>query len=89
MKNRKSKKQKLSPRKLATPRFEYTSVCCKATATKPPCVVPDGTRFASNGVSLEDVDPSSLGTWRCGSCGKVCSVTRATRKVEERPEASA
>ena len=51
--------------------FVYTSKCCNATATKKPCVKPK-----------DKEDFASLGTWKCPSCGKKCSVTR-TKNVEK------
>lgn len=48
---------------MSKPVYQYVSDCCNSTAKKPACV------------KSEKAD-STLGTWRCGQCGKKCKVTR-------------
>ena len=55
--------------------FIYTSVCCNVPAKKPPLL---------NLHDMEAARETSLGTWRCSACGKVCKCTRSLNKVEKK-----
>ena len=61
------------------PVFTYTSACCGASATKPPCEKVRSTGKKRKG----ETEFSSLGHWSCSNCGKGCKVTRSKRKQEE------
>jgi hypothetical protein len=51
------------------PVFLYTSVCCSAKAIKPALLkTPEA--------------EGTLGTWRCGGCGKACKCSRSKAKAE-------
>ncbi len=50
--------------------FTYTSKCCTGPATKPACVKVDAKAAETN----------SLGSWRCTTCRKPCSVFRTRNK---------
>ena len=56
------------------PVFGYTSVCCSAPATKPPCGTRTPMKDAESGKMKDKV--SGLGRWRCSGCRKACKVTR-------------
>jgi hypothetical protein len=76
MKNH-GKKQK--PTLKGKPVFVYTSQCCSATATKPPCVF--------LGMRAKESGNQGLGSWRCSSCHKSCTCTRAKIALDKAPEA--
>jgi hypothetical protein len=57
------------------PVFLYTSVCCKAPATKEACQMPKGKGISGFGSSPEG--EATLGSWRCTQCRRPASVTRA------------
>lgn len=68
----------------------YTSICCNAEATKPPCVKPrpvskpKGTRGKNRGEDKPKAPEfSTLGSWRCGNCNKRCSVTVSLRPPKQ------
>jgi hypothetical protein len=54
--------------------FLYTSTCCKGTA--------------SNNREGQEQHQETLGSWRCGTCNRPCSVTRKLNKTEEVTSAS-
>lgn len=64
------------------PTNSYTSVCCNALAEKPACVS-FGNVTTREGLMIKTVardkaaDTQGLGSWRCSSCRKPCSVIRA------------
>ena len=53
------------------PKFIYTSVSCKTSATKDPCV------RRSEDLKARQYSQCALGHWRCSSCGKSCKVERS------------
>ena len=53
----------------------YTSTCCGVPATKPPCVKPKA--------QPKPKKFSTLGSWRCGTCNKPCSVTVSPRPPKQ------
>ena len=67
----------------------YTSTCCGVPATKPPCVKPKAQPKAKKGKGKRGEQRekapefSTLGSWRCGSCGKPCRVTVSLRPPKE------
>lgn len=67
----------------------YTSTCCSTDATKPPCVKPfasstDKKKGKGKGQKREKPPEfSTLGSWRCGSCGRPCKVTVSPRPPKE------
>lgn len=68
----KGPKRKPTPVKpLGEPVFTYTSACCGVKAVKPALV------------KTEDAE-GTLGSWRCGGCGKPSKVSRHKNKQEER-----
>lgn len=64
-----------APVKAGNPMFVYTSVCCVVKATKTPCW------FV--GKDSDEAKTQSLGTFRCGACGKKCKCNRTKFKTEE------
>ncbi len=52
--------------------FTYASTCCSVPAKKPACVKPE----------RDSKELASLGKWRCGSCGKRCTVSRSKKGAE-------
>jgi hypothetical protein len=83
---KKSKKPQKTKRvaKLGEPIFLYSSVCHNVRATKEPLVMDAGRAIGGFGISPETT-ATGLGRFRCGECGKPCSVTRTrnTTKTEE------
>lgn len=71
-------KQSKVIRNVTNPVYQYTSVCCQADGTKPPCVKPR---------DKKDSLVNSLGHWRCTACRKPCSVTRHKIAVDKETEA--
>lgn len=67
-------KKFVKPVKPLGPVNSYTSVCCSAPATKPPC---------TKASKVKGAPPQTLGTWRCTQCKKVCSVTVSKFKAAE------
>ena len=63
-------KTKIVPTQKGEPKFVYTSACCGAQATKTPCV----------GVDKKSAETQGLGTFRCPTCRKKCSVERTKCK---------
>ena len=70
----------------------YTSTCCQVQASKPPCVKPKAQpkpkKKGKRMPTQRDGQPkapefSTLGSWRCGSCGKPCRVTVSPRPPKE------
>jgi len=61
----------------SVPVKEYISACCSVPARKP-ALVKQSTDKKSKEI------PKGLGKWRCGACGKRCSVT--PRKPEPKTE---
>ena len=71
----------------------YISTCCNVEASKPPCVKPyappvpkqqKGKKGKGKGPKPEKKPEfSTLGSWRCGSCGKPCRVTVSPRPPKE------
>jgi hypothetical protein len=66
----------------------YTSTCCGVEATKPPCVKPrpvpkppKGKKGKRNRGEDKPKAPefATLGSWRCGACGRPCKVTVTKR----------
>lgn len=61
-------------------RFLYTSTCCGVQANKPACVKPKaqpkdakrGKRKGRDEQGNKAPEFSTLGKWRCSSCGKPC-----------------
>lgn len=66
------------------PSKQYISACCSAPARKPKC----GTKVAFQDPETKKTKdkPLGLGTWRCGTCGKVCKVTPQKIAVAPSPE---
>jgi hypothetical protein len=56
-------------KKAASSVFTYTSTCCKSSA--------------SNNREGQEKGNETLGSWRCGNCGRPCSVTRGLNKGED------
>jgi hypothetical protein len=52
------------------PAFIYTSKCCGASASKPPCERSEADRRDRK------FSESPLGTWVCAACGMSCKVDR-------------
>lgn len=52
------------------PAFIYISKCCNVPANKEPC------ERTKEEFQNREFGTHSLGTWRCGKCDKVCSVSR-------------
>lgn len=71
------KKTKPAPRNVnaADAVFSYFSICCNALAKKAACVIARGQNV---GIFLgaKPEGEATLGSWRCGACGKPASVTR-------------
>ena len=71
------------------PKFLYLSTCCQVQGTKPPCVKPKAQPKAKKGKGKRgeqrDKAPefSTLGSWRCGNCGKPCKVSVTPRPPKE------
>jgi hypothetical protein len=71
--------------------FLYISTCCSTQATKPPCVKPKAQpKPKKKGKNRGEDKPkapefATLGSWRCASCGKPCSVTVMPRPKENKP----
>ena len=67
----------------------YTSTCCGVPATKPPCVKPKAQSAPKKGKGKRgDAKPkapefATLGSWRCGQCGKPCKVSVMPRPPKE------
>lgn len=72
MRNKGPKKPKVAPqaRKPEAPVFVYISVCCNVGAVKP-------------ALKKTPEAEGTLGSWRCGSCGKPCKCTRTKYKVPD------
>jgi hypothetical protein len=75
----------------------YTSTCCGTQATKPPCVKARAVgkqpkkgkgRGKMFGEQQKAPEFATLGSWRCGSCGKPCKVTVSPRPPKEVKEAA-
>ena len=67
------------------PQFLYLSSCCRVAATKPACVKPVSVpkkKGKKGGHEKKATEFATLGKWRCGQCGKGCSVTRTNRPNE-------
>ena len=67
--------RKNAPRPFVAPPsvFNYFSACCNELAKKPSVLE----------VSRQSEDKQgTLGSWRCGKCGKPCKVSRHVRKEE-------
>ena len=67
--------RKNAPRPFVAPPsvFNYFSACCNELAKKPSVLE----------VSRQSEDKQgTLGSWRCGKCGKSCKVSRHVRKEE-------
>jgi hypothetical protein len=69
----------------------YISACCGVEATKPPCVKPKA-QFKPKGKKGKGQrgedrpkapEFATLGSWRCGSCGKPCKVSVTPRPLKE------
>ena len=66
----------------------YTSLCCQVAATKPACVKPHaqtkpkGKKGKGRG-EQKAPELATLGSWRCGQCGKPCKVTVSARPPKE------
>jgi hypothetical protein len=75
MKNH-GKKQK--PTLKAKPVNVYTSTCCQAVATKPPCLY--------LGMRTKEAETQGLGSWRCSNCHKPCTCTRAKISLDKSPD---
>ena len=71
----------------------YTSTCYGVPSTKPPCVKPKAqpTKSKKGRGKHEFRTPdkaktpefSTLGSWRCGQCGKPCKVSVMPRPPKE------
>lgn len=77
MKN--SKKSKPAPPAvkrdpIADAKFLYTSACCNELAKKTPLVAANKTTLPYLGAKPEA--EGTLGSWRCGKCGRPCKVAR-------------
>ena len=70
-----SKKPRPSPSK---PVNVYTSLCCKAVATKPPCQY--------LGMNSKETGYQGLGTFRCTGCHKVCKCSRSKISLDKAPD---
>jgi hypothetical protein len=57
--------------------FNYTSVCCKEPAKKPPV------ERAPSDITENKFSECGLGKWQCTKCGKNCKVTRSKVKETE------
>jgi len=81
MKNH-GKKPRPSPK--GSPVYSYTSQCCNAPTTKPPCQY--------LGMKSKEAGTQGLGSWRCTACHKVCKVGRAkcqdTKISQDKPSDS-
>ena len=73
MKNKRSQKPK--PQMKGEPVFTYVSDCHNVRATKVPLLNPH---------DMEAARETSLGTFRCGECGKRC---KCARSKNNKPEA--
>jgi hypothetical protein len=62
-------------------KFSYWSVCCNEVAKKTPCVA--ASRNIQPHLGAHPEAEGTLGSWRCGTCGKSCKCTRNVRKQEE------
>jgi hypothetical protein len=67
------------------PVFIYTSVCCKAQATKEPCVMPKGKGIGGFGSKPEG--EATLGSFRCSQCRRPAKVTRSLNPEAKSPRA--
>jgi hypothetical protein len=64
----------------------YTSTCCDEQATKPACVKPRAQQSPKKGKGKQREKASefaTLGSWRCGQCGKPCKVSVMPRPPKE------
>ena len=59
-----------------SPVYSYTSQCCNAPATKPPCQYLGSKEAATQG----------LGTFRCTNCHKVCTCKRTKIALDKAPD---
>ena len=53
----------------------YTSQCCNAPATKPPCLY--------LGMKSKEAATQGLGTFRCTNCHKVCTCKRTKISLDK------
>jgi hypothetical protein len=70
MRNKGPKTAAPQARKPEAPVFAYISVCCNAVAAKP-------------ALRKTPEAEGTLGSWRCGSCGKPCKCSRTKYKTPE------
>jgi hypothetical protein len=56
----------------------YTSLCCNAVATKPPCQY--------LGMKSKEAGTQGLGTFRCTACRKVCKCSRSKIALDKAPD---
>jgi hypothetical protein len=56
----------------------YTSQCCNAVATKPPCQY--------LGMQAKEAGTQGLGSWRCSGCHKPCTCKRTKIALDKAPE---
>ena len=71
-----SRKPRQSPK--GSPVNVYTSQCCNAPATKPPCLY--------LGMRAKEAGTQGLGSWRCSACHKPCKVSRAKIALDKAPD---
>ena len=67
------------PNPTGKPVFAYTSTCCQAQATKPPCLY--------LGMRAKESGNQGLGSWRCSACHKPCTCTRSKIALDKAPDA--
>ena len=67
------------PNPTGKPVFSYTSLCCNAVATKPPCQY--------LGMKSKEAGTQGLGTFRCTGCHKPCTCTRSKIALDKAPDA--
>lgn len=77
-------KKPVAKKRVGNPVFVYVSVCCNTVAEKPACQSFGSmtTRIAGtlNTVTTargKESEMQGLGSWRCTTCRKPCSVTRS------------
>jgi hypothetical protein len=58
-----------------SPVYSYTSQCCNAPATKPPCLY--------LGMKSKEAGTQGLGSWRCTGCHKPCKCTRKKNSLDK------
>src|SRR5208282_538996 len=76
--NMKNHGKKQKPTLKAKPVNVYTSTCCQAVATKPPCLY--------LGMRTKEAETQGLGSWRCSNCHKPCTCTRAKISLDKAPD---